>query len=67
MEGCGEPLAKGQYWQFCGETDMGQTAPVLCEACGGNLKLWGASTKKENQDGHTEINNSGHHHGRARP
>lgn len=30
---CGRPLAAGQHWNFCGETDMGQTAPVFCEEC----------------------------------
>ena len=30
---CGRPLAEGQWWHFCGESDMGQTAPVLCEEC----------------------------------
>ncbi len=30
---CGSPLAAGQWWTFCGETDMGQTAPVLCNVC----------------------------------
>lgn len=33
---CSKPLAKGQYWNFCGETDMGQTVPVKCTHCGGN-------------------------------
>ena len=37
MNGCGARLAPGQHWERCGETDMGQTAPVLCEACGGKL------------------------------
>lgn len=32
---CGVKLAPGQWWNFCGETDMGQTAPALCTACGG--------------------------------
>lgn len=31
--GCNAKLAPGQYWSFCGETDMGQTLPVLCERC----------------------------------
>ena len=33
--GCGATLAQGQYWSFCGETDMGQTLPALCTRCGG--------------------------------
>lgn len=33
--GCGARLAPGQHWAFCGETDMGQTAPALCTNCGG--------------------------------
>jgi hypothetical protein len=32
-EGCGKKLAAGQFWSYCGETDMGQTAPALCEEC----------------------------------
>lgn len=39
MKGCRKSLAPGQYWRFCGETDMGQTAPALCTECGGELKL----------------------------
>lgn len=34
-KGCDKPLAKGQWWGFCGETDMGQTMPALCTHCGG--------------------------------
>jgi len=34
-KGCGKKLAKGQWWGFCGETDMGQTLPALCTHCGG--------------------------------
>lgn len=33
--GCKARLAEGQWWQTCGETDMGQTAPALCTHCGG--------------------------------
>ena len=36
-EGCGARLAPGQYWGFCGETDMGQTLPALCKQCGGEF------------------------------
>jgi DNA-directed RNA polymerase subunit RPC12/RpoP len=36
---CGKLLAPGQWWHFCGETDMGQTLPVKCTACGGEYKL----------------------------
>jgi hypothetical protein len=25
---CGKLLKEGQWWHFCGETDMGQTEPV---------------------------------------
>lgn len=35
MSGCRTKLAPDQWWSFCGETDMGQTAPALCTACGG--------------------------------
>ena len=38
-KGCGKRLAEGQFWTFCGETDMGQTAPALCTECGGEYKL----------------------------
>lgn len=37
--GCRKRLALGQWWAFCGETDMGQTAPALCTECGGEFKL----------------------------
>lgn len=37
--GCGSKLAPGQYWSFCGETDMGQSMPALCDQCGGSFKL----------------------------
>ena len=37
--GCGRLLAEGQWWWFCGETDMGQTAPALCTECGGEYLL----------------------------
>ena len=36
---CNKLLADGQYWKFCGETDMGQTEPVRCTRCGGDLIL----------------------------
>lgn len=32
-KGCNRKLAPGQYWGFCGETDMGQTLPALCVDC----------------------------------
>ena len=34
---CNKPLAAGQWWNFCGQTDMGQTDPVQCTHCGGDL------------------------------
>lgn len=37
--GCFKSLAPGQWWMFCGESDMGQTPPVLCTECGGQYKL----------------------------
>lgn len=33
LRGCGKRLAAGQWWSFCGETDMGQTTPARCEKC----------------------------------
>lgn len=33
MTTCGRQLASGQWWHFCGETDMGQGVPVQCEIC----------------------------------
>lgn len=38
MNGCRARLAPGQWWGWCGETDMGQTAPALCIECGGEFK-----------------------------
>lgn len=46
MSGCGKPLKRGQWWQFCGETDMGQTAPALCTECGGEFILASDSEKE---------------------
>jgi hypothetical protein len=37
-KGCKAKLAAGQWWSFCGETDMGQTAPALCTKCGGTYR-----------------------------
>lgn len=37
-KGCGAKLAAGQYFVRCGETDMGQTDPALCEQCGGTFR-----------------------------
>ena len=37
--GCNRWLARGQHWNWCGETDMGQGPPYLCTECGGTLKL----------------------------
>ena len=39
MMGCGRILKEGQWWGFCGETDMGQTLPALCKECGGEYKI----------------------------
>jgi hypothetical protein len=40
VSGCGCKLAPGQWWNWCGETDMGQTMPALCERCqpGGHVR-----------------------------
>ena len=37
--GCGKRFAPGQWWGYCGETDMGQSAPALCTECGGEYRL----------------------------
>jgi hypothetical protein len=37
--GCKRKLANGQWWKFCGETDMGQSLPALCVECGGEHML----------------------------
>lgn len=37
--GCRRQLADSEWFNFCGETDMGQTMPALCTDCGGNYKL----------------------------
>jgi hypothetical protein len=38
-KGCRKSLAVGQWWGYCGETDMGQTRPALCTECGGSYRL----------------------------
>jgi hypothetical protein len=38
-KGCNKILAAEQWFRFCGETDMGQSAPALCTECGGEYKL----------------------------
>lgn len=43
--GCQRPLAPGQHWSFCGETDMGATDPALCVNCGGSLLLADVSAR----------------------
>lgn len=40
--GCKRPIVDS-WWKFCGETDMGQTAGVLCVECGGNYVLKGSA------------------------
>ena len=47
MNGCMRKLAPGQWWSYCGETDMGQTAPFLCTECGGSGKLEESATAQE--------------------
>lgn len=42
---CNKLLKEGQWWHFCGETDMGQTMPVQCTECGGKYEL--ASPEKQ--------------------
>jgi len=37
-QGCRLPLAPGQHFQWCGETDMGQSVPTLCEECDSTFK-----------------------------
>lgn len=39
FRGCRRRLAPGQWWTYCGETDMGQSLPYLCTECGGDLEL----------------------------
>lgn len=48
-EGCKRPLAKGQWWGYCGETDMGQTKPALCTSCGGTYRLAGSKNETSNK------------------
>ena len=48
-KGCRKRLAKGQWWGFCGETDMGQSLPALCTECGGPFKLAASEGKKQIQ------------------
>jgi hypothetical protein len=44
---CKRKLATGQWWGFCGETDMGQTLPVLCTECGGEYILDGTPDQEK--------------------
>ena len=51
-KGCGRKLAPEQWWNYCGETDMGQTGPALCTKCGGPFRLeeqgkWNQEAKKQ--------------------
>lgn len=46
-KGCRAQLAPGQHWAFCGETDMGQSLPALCTACGGEYRRADAMPKLE--------------------
>ena len=45
--GCRRKLAPGQWWGFCGETDMGQTGPARCTECGGEFILDGVPDQEE--------------------
>lgn len=47
--GCGQELAPGQWFNYCGETDMGQSLPALCVECGGKFKLMGKLLTSEHQ------------------
>lgn len=46
---CGKILKEGQWWHFCGETDMGQTPPALCTECGGRFELASPEIQAEHQ------------------
>lgn len=46
---CGKLLKEGQWWHFCGETDMGQTPPALCTECGGRFELASPEIQAEHQ------------------
>jgi len=37
--GCKRTLSANSWFNWCGETDMGQTLPALCVECGGNFEL----------------------------
>ncbi len=50
MSGCKKKLAQPCWWNFCGETDMGQTAPVLCTHCGGEYVLMEDVCRQANQE-----------------
>ena len=39
MSGCGKTFEDKNWWNFCGETDMGQSMPALCTNCGGKYPL----------------------------
>ena len=52
MSGCEAKLAQPCYWNFCGETDMGQTGPVLCTHCGGEyLRMEDVANDAREDDG----------------
>jgi hypothetical protein len=54
--GCGHKLADDQWWKFCGETDMGQTAPALCEKCEkGGFKLKEPVVEESTPDNYREM------------
>lgn len=38
---CGRLFEKENWWGYCGETDMGQTYPVMCTECYERLKKEG--------------------------
>lgn len=50
--GCTRLLADGQWWNYCGESDMGQTTPVLCTVCSGK---YGFIILDETKDQRAEV------------
>lgn len=52
--GCRKAI-KDSWWNFCGETDMGQTLPVLCKGCGGDYDLMTEDELKERRKNNEKI------------
>ncbi len=52
MSVCGRKLAEGQWFSFCGDTDMGQGCPAECTDCGGSFEVADPSEPKRHGTWH---------------